>query len=191
MALEDASFSDPALGANLPSDTLGFSSEVRWKGEGYSVEVSGGYWDGGNGRRDAYQIGLGGKLDMNDFLSLSAAAGVGRASTVTSAPANDYWRTSMLATAKLSDSVSAEIGYGYAENDQSSFSSFAYSGTTGSHFDAKVHSVIAGIYYEPVTQLTLGLEGEWQKWNSDGNAAGTVNKDLEVVSVGLVSVYRF
>lgn len=191
IALEDADFKDPSLGGAVKTDTLGTSAELKWKSDSFSAELSGGYWDGGNDRRDAYQIGLGAKLNIAEGSSLSAAAGMGRASTLNTSPENDYWRASLLGSFELSDVWTAELGYGYAQNDVSSFSQFAYSGTTGSHYDAKVHSVMAGIYYEPVSQLTLGLESEWQSWNSDANVAGTLNKDLEVVSVGLVSVYRF
>lgn len=187
VALEDADFSDPTLGGGVASDTLGASGEVKWNGDMFATEISGGYWNGAAGSTsDAYQIGIGGKVVLGEMASLSVGAGMGQNTSN-----NDYWKASALVNVTLSDSVSAQLGYGYSDWDQLSLGGFGYYGGTGTHYNAKVHSVIAGLYYEPVSQLTLGLEGEWQKWNSDANAAGTVNKDLEAISVGLVSVYRF
>jgi opacity protein-like surface antigen len=86
----------------------------------------------------------------------------------------DFWGASILVSADLSDTVAAEIGYGmknYKSNANSNWAS-----------NSDVQSVLAGIYYNPVDQLTIGLEGEWIDPKGSGN---------DTTSVDLVTVYRF
>ncbi len=59
--------------------------------------------------------------------------------------ADDFWAVSALASISLSDAVSAEIGGGLKDFD-----------TVGD-----VTAVDVGLYYRPVSQLMLGVEGEW------------------------------
>ena len=52
--------------------------------------------------------------------------------------------------------------------------------------DTQVTEVIAGIYYDPVSQLTLGLEADW----ADG-LADFYGFDDEFLTVDFVTVWRF
>jgi hypothetical protein len=71
----------------------------------------------------------------------------------------------------LSDSVHAEVGASYAEYDD---------------IDTEVWEAIAGIYYDPVSQLTLGLEADWAEGLEEfyGN-------DDDFLTVDFVTVWRF
>ncbi len=71
----------------------------------------------------------------------------------------------------MSDSVHAEVGASYADYDD---------------LDTQVTEVIAGIYYDPVSQLTLGLEADW----ADG-LADFYGFDDEFLTVDFVTVWRF
>ena len=195
IALEDAN-------NNAKSD-LGIAGELKYSGDSYSGEISGGWWNGGNtalsgpgtGNKSYYQIGVGAGFNLGDIAKLSLAAGMGRAGGVDK-PGSDntftqgkYWKASALASANLSDSVHAEVAYGYSH----------WKGYHNSHntdftnIGGNTHAVLAGIYYDPVSQLTIGLEGEWFRTKFDGvNVAGTksFHGPVKSTQVDLVTVFR-
>ena len=80
-----------------------------------------------------------------------------------SVDSDDYWGGTILGSVNLSDEIHGEAAFGYKDYD--------------SH---EVAAVLAGLYYDPVSQLTIGLEGEWI---DDAN--------VESVQVDLVTVFRF
>ena len=96
--------------------------------------------------------------------SLSIAAAAGQVSD-----GDDFWGVSALLSANLSDAVHAEIAYGMKDYDNET----NYNDNYG---------VLAGIYYDPVSQLTIGLEGEYR--NPEGANNNTTTVDL-------VTVFRF
>jgi len=75
----------------------------------------------------------------------------------------------------LTDTVSAEVGANYKDWED-------YSG------DTALLEVLAGIYYNPVSQLTFGLEAEWADIPEDVRAAFT---DEDVLTAAFVSIWRF
>jgi hypothetical protein len=160
IALEDASgggagFSGDPSGAD---DSLGGAGEIKYSGDMFSGEISGVFRQGAPGFDDVYAVGVGGAVNL-DMITVSAGAQMGQYNTGV-----DFWRASILASANLSDEIHAEVAYGHTEND----------GAT-----ADVDAVLAGIYYDPVSQLTIGLEGEWF---DDG---------VQHTQVDLVTVFRF
>jgi len=76
------------------------------------------------------------------------------------------YTASILASAKLSDSIHGEIGVGRQDFDNGG---------------AKQTAALAGIYYMPVDQLTIGLEAE-HDFNDD---------DPDANFLGFVSVWSF
>jgi hypothetical protein len=64
----------------------------------------------------------------------------------------------------LSDAIHAELAYGHTDNNGGV---------------ADVDAILAGIYYDPVSQLTIGLEAEW------------FDNGVDNVSADLVTVFRF
>ncbi len=172
---------------------------------------------GYNANIDAlWQVGVGVGFNLGDIASLSLAAAMGSGPTqevnsngdiVTSYPvSNDWWGITGLASANLSDSVHAELGAGYKHREGDSHNGVDWASTGPvwkySGFDYDTWGILGGLYYTPVDQLTIGLEGEW--YTADTNVtrkgiAGTLNegyKDTLDVStdnwtVDLVSVWRF
>jgi hypothetical protein len=182
IALEDADL-------NYNSDTLGASAEIKYAGDMFSGEVSAGWWDGGTGNNDEWQVGVGLGFSL-DPVSLSLAAGMGEAPwSFGYNYGEDYWKVSALASANLSDSVHAEVAVGYAAWDNGVN---AHNAPTRS-VDGDTLAVLAGVYYDPVSQLTIGLEGEWFSTDIDGSAptGETVSYDDEAWQVDLVTVFRF
>lgn len=149
IALED----DESVGSD--NDDLGVAAEMKYAGDTFSGEISGGWWESD----DAWVgVGVGFSLDM---FSASMSGAFGELNNA------DFWKANILLQANLSDAVHAEVGFNRVEAD-------------GQALDQS--AVLAGIYYDPVSQLTLGLEAEWI--NPDGS-----NNDA--TRVDFVTVFRF
>jgi hypothetical protein len=184
IAVEDADSDDS--GAAFGGDSLGAAGEVKYAGDTFSAEVSAGWWgDSDSGDEDAYQIGAGLGFSFDPInISIGAAMGDTGGSpgtTIGAISQADYWKATILVSANLSDAVHAEVAYGYSDWDDVSNAAF----TDG---EGETHAVLAGLYYDPVAQLTIGLEGEWFETELDQGAA---NLDFENWSVDLVTVFRF
>ncbi len=162
IAIEDVTAHAKKFGGSH-SDNLGAAAEVKFSGDSFNAEVSG-VWHEGGTYSDSYQIGAGVGFSLGDMASLSLAAATGQVSD-----GADFWGFSALLSANLSDTVHAEIAYGMKDYDFNG----NYNDNVG---------VLAGIYYDPVSQLTIGLEGEWR--NPDGSSNNTTTVDV-------VTVYRF
>ena len=209
---------------------LGVAGELKYSGDAFSGEISGVYRSinssdynlvDANGDTlynadidNLWQIGAGIGFNLGDIASLSMAAAMGSGpyqevnssgNIYDSYPVNnDWWGVSGLATANLSDAVHAEAGLGYkhregdggTREDLQDGELWKYSG-----FEYDTWAILGGVYYTPVDQLTIGVEGEWytQSWEASRKGADTGNADqkdeLEVNndnwSVDLVSVWRF
>ena len=143
--------------AGSDSNDLGVAGEIKYSGDTISGEISGGYWESD----DAWvAAGLGFGFDA---FNVSVSAGAGELDDAA------FWQANILASINLSDAVHAEAGYNHFEGKASD--------GLGDHDD-----VLAGIYYDPVSQLTIGLEGEWR------DPSGAKNDQTRV---DLVTVYRF
>ena len=115
---------------------------------------------------DGWQIGAGAGFALGEIANLSAAASVGEEPFK-----GDYWNASALINFNLSDSVHAEFGASYAEYDD---------------IDTEVWEAIAGIYYDPVSQLTLGIEADYAEGLEE-----FYGFDDEFLTVDFVTVWRF
>jgi len=170
IALEDATggnnFSIAGVGAD--GDELGVAGELAYAGDTFSGEISGVFRNtdinaaaGTAGSDNSYQIGAGLGFSL-DPVSLSMGGAMGQVNT-----GDQYWVVSGLASVNLTDEVHAEVAAGYKNYD-------------GGFVDQL--GVLAGIYYAPVDQLTIGLEGEYQKRYQGAP---------DSVYLGLVTVYSF
>jgi hypothetical protein len=189
IAVEDADSDDS--GVTFGNDALGAAGEIKYAGDTFSAEVSAGWWgDSDAGDEDQWQVGAGLGFAFDPInISLGAAMGDIGGSAGTSAfsvlSQADYWKATILVSANLSDSVHAEVAYGYANWEDG-----VNNGAVGTGWDGNTHAVLAGIYYDPVAQLTIGLEGEWYETNLNDDLT---NNDFnsENWSVDLVTVFRF
>lgn len=224
IALEDASINSSRSGDGSNSQThgdkLGAAAEIKYSGDSFSGEISGVWRDrddnGNSGITDLWQVGAGIGFSLGDMasLSLAAALGEGPFQTVgsnssdeagditTSLPYNQsWWGVSALASANLSDSVSAEIAAGYKNRQGDDFKTYN-NGNFGSYngADYDTWSILGGLYYQPVDQLTIGVEAEYYTVSAsvDGtvvneDAIAKVTQDIQSdnFTVDLVSVWRF
>ena len=155
------------------SDSEGgaFAADFKWSGDSFAFLIAG-FYDyksgvpAGDPDDAVYQIGAGTSIGLGDMAALSIGVAYGQDNFVVAD--NQYWAVSALASIDLSDAIYAELGYAYKDRDETSNSQDA----------------IAGLYYQPVDQLTLGIEGEWleQAGLADGDDDWRAN---------FVSVFRF
>ena len=115
----------------------------------------------------------------------------------------NWWGVSGLAKVNLSDEIHMELAAGYKERDGDDLGISTGDGDadpavlwSGDGVKYKTLGVLAGIYYQPVDQLTIGVEGEWYATKTELDlAAGTstinLEKETETKSVNLVTVWRF
>jgi hypothetical protein len=178
IALEDASGND-GNGYWGGDDALGVAAEIKYNGDSFNGEISG-VWREGYGNDeypgssydtdDSYRIGAGVGFSLGDMASISIGAQMG-----SDYWSNDFWGASILASMNLSDTSHIEVAYGHKDYDDGD--------AFGTDFDGyTVDAVLAGIYYDPVDQLTIGLEAEWI---DDGS------NDDDHMTIDLVTVFRF
>ncbi len=162
VALEDASGGGNYWGT---FDSLGVAAEIKYSGDSFNGEISGIWRDGYDGSSDdSYRIGAGVGFSLGDMASISVGAQMG--SDVNNV---DFWGASILASMNLSDTSHIELAYGHKEYDP------------GDSVDA----FLAGLYYDPVDQLTIGLEAEYI---DDQN--NPILTD-QIMQIGVVTVFRF
>ena len=170
-------FTAPGFGGD--GSSLGAAAEVKYSGDAFNAEISAVWHDGGDNLTttigattadsdDSWQVGAGAGFSLGDMASISLAAATGHLRNN-----QDYWAASILVSADLSDAVKLEASYGMKEYDTGASTNWVN--------NPDVHAALAGIYYEPVDQLTVGLEAEWI--SPDGSS--------DTTSVDLVTVYRF
>lgn len=154
-------------------DDLAFASRINYSGDTLSGGVAGFYDNNSGIASDEYEITGGLGFALGDMASISAMAGMGQERN-----GDDYWIASAIASVNLSDAIHAEVGYGMQDYDSASVS-------------LDESNLIAGIYYDPVSQLTLGLEGEMI--NVSGGGAGSAYNDVtsDAINVDFVTVFRF
>jgi hypothetical protein len=152
------------------TSVLAFAAKINYTGDMFNAALSGGFEPsypafGGNGggpeSKFVANVGVG--FGLGDVGKISANAGYGSGHAIN----DDVWKASILGSLNLSDQAHLELAYGHV--------SFVTPGTSED-------SVLAGVYYEPVSQLTIGLEGEWIK-----NSAAAQSS----FSADLVTVFRF
>ncbi len=101
-----------------------------------------------------------------DIVRVSVSAATGEEPTK-----GDYWNASGLLGFTLTEVVDVQLGASYADYDD---------------LDVQLTEFDAGIYYNPVDQLTLGLEATW----ADG-LADFYGFDDEFTTFDVVAVWRF
>ncbi|MEQ1519869.1 MAG: hypothetical protein ABL936_01210 [Aestuariivirga sp.] len=151
-------------------DSLGVAAEIKYSGDSFNGEISGiwrgqGDWPAASTKDSTYRIGAGVGFSLGDMASISVGAQMGSDEND-----QDFWGASILGSMNLSDTSHIELAYGHKEYDPS----------VGSGYD--VDAFLAGIYYDPVDQLTIGVEAEY---------IDSENNSDEIMQIGVVTVFRF
>ncbi len=151
IALEDEFRADPD---QKSKDAFGVAGEFKWAGDSYGFELNAGYWGGSDddliassltAKEAAWTINAGANVGLGDIANLSVAAGVGE-DTHLNGNNDRFSKASAFLGFTLSDSVTAELGV-------------SHKWVKG---PADISAAGIGLYYTPVSQLTIGLEGAWK-----------------------------
>jgi hypothetical protein len=232
IALEDATDVFTPPGAALNGDRLGVAGQVKYSGDTFSGEISGGWWDIEEDEffdvDTEWQVGAGLGFSLGEMISFSVAAAMGEGPTTrTSEQAsiteiggdvalpinNKWWGVTALASAGLTDGIHMEIAGGYKKREGDDFtidSDWNDEIWDMDGFEYDQWAVMGGLYYTPVDQLTIGLEGEWftssVEWNgtevaydcngaktvcSAGNDGVSIDIERDTFIAAFVGVWRF
>ena len=154
------------------NNALAVAAKIAYTGDMFNAALNGAYEPnyGGAGAPEAsYVVGVGLGFGLGDVGKISANGEIGSGQFVN----DNFYKASILGSLNISDQAHVELAYGRSHFDR--YSS-VYTGAVDQD------AVMAGLYYEPVQQLTIGLEGEYIKNNVDAEAS---------YSADLVTVFRF
>jgi opacity protein-like surface antigen len=238
VALEDASQTFTPPGAQLDDDRLGVAGEMKYTGDTFSGEIAGGWWDVEEDEffdvDTQWQVGAGVGFALGEMFNISIAAAMGEGPTTSNSEQgavtdvalpinNKYWGVNALANIGLTDGIHAEIAGGYKVREGDDFDVCSGDLINGGDcdnwamdgFEYETWAVMGGLYYTPVDQLTIGLEGEWYTssvdwdgketaWSCDGgdldDCGGNPGSNGDTVKLGIdrdtfvaafVGVWRF
>ena len=209
----------------INGDQLGAAGEIKYAGDMFSGEIAGvwrgvnedeytatGYTLGDLGIDALWQVGAGIGFALGDIANLSIGAAMGEGPFYTETDGNitdgipynqSWWGVSALASMNLSDEIHAELGAGYKNRDGDDFdvtaTAPAIAGDWSSNgVEYETWGVLGGLYYDPVDQLTIGVEAEWyttstefELYKADDSQKAELDRDADTFSVDLVSVWRF
>jgi hypothetical protein len=186
-------------------EEIGAEGEIKYSGDMFSVELAGGV------REDNWKAGIGATANLSDMFSIQVSGQIGEdndgdynaqrmpgveATDVSS----DYWNVSALIVASLSDSISAELGASYQSLDGSADDAHTNSNYGDISIEEETIGVAAGLYYTPVSQLTLGVEASWNNTETSEVTTAALGgrplgdwetSETDDVGIAFVSVFRF
>ncbi len=202
VAVEDSSYDSDTIDTGL----LGVAGELAYKSDAFSGQIAGVWRDSNDTQTDAsslWQVGIGGIFNIGEVASLSVGAAIGQGPfTVVDSEGliteeadydNNWWGASALASVNLSDSTHVEFGGAYKNRTGNRAT---YSDYRIEDVDYNTYALITGLYYTPVDQLTLGLEGEWYRTETDVTSSSSklrykTEDDTNDVWVDAVAVWSF
>ncbi len=113
-----------------------------------------------------WQVAAGIGFGLSDMAKVSVSAAMGDEPSK-----GDYWNASAYLGFTLTETVNLQFGASYADYDD---------------LDVELTEFDVGLYYNPVDQLTLGLEAAW----ADG-LADFYGVDDEFTTFDAVAIWRF
>jgi hypothetical protein len=146
--------------ANFDQSALGVTGKIAYAMDTFGVDISGGYWGNATGGDAAWVVDGGVGANFNPF-SIGATVGFGHEFS-----GYDYTRASGYIKLALSDSAHFDVGvtHQFANNSPYEFTEYD-----------------TGLYYEPVSKLTIGVEGMYQAGDSSYLGDGAYVADLITV----------
>ncbi len=160
----DATRGVGAGGLNADDDAVGVSAKAVYAGDVVGFEVSGGYW-GEDGAVNLpikdqtgvkYLIGAGTELNFIEGVPLSFGAQYGELHNGTQSI-----KLSGSVGITITDTIGAGFGGGWTKISNSPAGAPVLAMPNSTAGDHEELVAVGGIYYSPMTYLTLGVEGDW------------------------------
>jgi hypothetical protein len=149
-------------GLNADDDAIGVSAKAVYNGEVIGFEASGGYW-GQDGAANLplaqqtgvkYLIGAGTEMNFIEGVPLSFSGQYGELHNGTQSV-----KVSGSVGLTITDTIGAGFGGGWTKiSNTPAGMPNTPNNTSGNHEELVA---VAGVYYSPMSYLTLGLEGDW------------------------------
>ncbi len=161
---------------------LGAAAELKYSGDSFGFDLNAGYWDSsGPGTDEDWTVNAGASLALGDMANLGVAFGVGEDGHL-AGNSDRYSSASIYLGFTLSDSLLAELGGKYTDLKGPGYG----------------YVIGGGLYYTPVSQLTLGVEASYGRAKAVANsvvlapvrARVTTVKSRET-RVDAIAVWRF
>ena len=162
IALEDSTNSYPT------TSRFGVAGDLKYSGDSFGVELNAGIQNR-DAPADIWTVNAGAHYALGDMGLISAAAGMGSGTNAAGVGGDDYTKASVFAKLNLSESARAELGASHRWQTE-------VAGTAGDRTSFGV-----GLYYAPVSQLTIGLEADYS----------TVEAGNKTTNAALVTVFSF
>jgi opacity protein-like surface antigen len=129
---------------------LGFAGEMKYTGDSLGFDLNAGYWDSKsaatNASDAAWTVNVGANMSLGDMANLGLGVGMGENKHL-AGNADSYAKAGLYLDVALGDHVNAEFGATYTD----------YKGNSSDY------TVAGGLYYAPVEQLTIGMEGSYSR----------------------------
>jgi hypothetical protein len=180
VAVEDEGYDDVDTG----KDGIGFAGEMKYAGDSFGFDLNAAYWAGGiddgvagtNVDDDAaWTVNAGANMALGDIANLGVAFGVGEDDHL-AGNVDRYAKASVFLGFTLSDALTAELGGAYTDYKGANYT----------------WDIGAGLYYTPVSQLTLGIEGSYGRAKEVSlNGLNTVTAKATDTRADVIAIWRF
>ena len=159
------------------ASALGVAGQIRYAGDMFSAGLEGG-WRGtsvsGGTAQDTWTISGGARVGLGDMGALGVGVGMGSGAGTT----DDWTKASAIVSLNLGAQAHVEAGVAHQWNTNVLAGSLSV-GNDFTYFGG-------GIYYDPVKQLTIGLEAAMKTYGSNSFAS-----QANTGTAALVTIFRF
>jgi hypothetical protein len=156
---------------------------LMYNNDNLMFQLAGVYQNDEFGRDEDWGVGAGARVGLGDMFTITAA-GVyaegynGWANNLVIGEDDHFWGASVGVIFNLAEATRIELGGGYEQVDAEHKQVGNLFGpglsdnffTVNQAFDQDVWTVTGGIYWDPVSQVTVGLQANYQDFNADSRA---------------------
>jgi len=184
IAVEDSEGATYSGGPDV-GDLPAFAGYIAYDNSHLFLQVTG-LWENDDTKTDEdnnsdnWFLGAGARIGFGDRFTLTAGAGFSEgyqdAVYTTIGHDDDYWVASVGAIIKFGENSRFELGADYLNNDPDN----------GTHFIDNTWAILGGFYFEPVSQVTVGVNADYREKTFDGK-----DNDINDFNVRFVTYLRF
>jgi opacity protein-like surface antigen len=180
-AVGNTIFGGGGVASASKKSALGVAGEMKYSGDTIGFDLNAGYFDSVGATPassdSAWTVNAGANMALGDIAKLGVAIGVGEDKHL-AGNFDRYAKASVFLGFTLSDALTAELGGAYTD----------YKGNSSDY------TIGGGLYYTPVSQLTLGLEASYRKAKNvaiDETATNVHLSSGKGTVVDAIAVWRF